>query len=164
MRSFIWQGLILTLSLLFSVVVYAGSAQNLELKELSQVQNNLDVQKEWIKYRYDESVSNCYSHFWMQRCMNNARTQYLKETKEVRDQEIPLHDRQRQVNETIKDERDQLRISEYKDPKKTKERAENRSAFEEKQRLRQERIQELEERRKDAPARADENRKSSPLD
>jgi hypothetical protein len=96
--------------------------------------------------------------------MDQARVVYLKEKKIVRDQEITLHDRQRVVNENIKDEKDQQRIAEYQDPKKVKERAENRANYEEKQRLRAQREAELEERRKDADKRAKENRKTSPLD
>ena len=96
--------------------------------------------------------------------MDQARVVYLKEKKIVRDQEIALHDRQRAVNEIIKDEKDQQRIAEYQDPSKVKERADNRANYEEKQRLRAEREAELEERRKDADKRAKENRKTSPLD
>jgi hypothetical protein len=156
-------GIFLMLSIVTSFTV-AGPLEDKELKELGEIQEKLDTQRDWIKYRYDQKVIDCYSYFFMQRCMDRARSDYLKDSKPIRDQEIALHDRKRVVNEAIKDEKDQLRIAEYKDPKKAKERAENRAAYEEKQRLREERIHELEERRKDAPARADENRKSSPLD
>jgi hypothetical protein len=152
------------ISLCYVAHAHAGQAQDAELKELSQIQDQLNTQQDWVNYRYDKSVGECYHYFWVQRCMDRARAIYLKQTKIIRTQEIALHDRQRVVNAAIKDERDQLRIADYQDPSKAKERAENRAAFEEKQRLREERIQELEERRKDAPARAQENRKSSPLD
>jgi hypothetical protein len=142
----------------------AGVAQDKELQQIDLIQNNLNTQYEWIQYRYNQSVSECYGKFWMQRCMDKARVTFLKEKKIVRDQEIALHDRQRVVNEIIKDEKDQQRIAEYQDPQKVKERAENRAAYEEKQRLRAEREAELEERRKDAENRASENRKTSPLD
>lgn len=145
-------------------LVLAGISQDKELKELDIIQSNLDTQKEWITYRHDQAVAACYRQFWMQRCMDKARVQFLKENKVVRDQEIALHDRQRYVNEVIKDEQDQQRLAEYQSPEKVKERAENRANFEEKQRLRAERIAELEERRKDADKRAQENRKTSPLD
>lgn len=75
-----------------------------------------------------------------------------------------MHNRQREVNEFIKDEKDQLRFADYADPQKVKQRAENRANFEEKQRLRSEREAELEQRRKDAEKRAKENRNTSPLD
>jgi len=143
---------------------YAGVAQEKELEQIDLIQNNLNTQYDWIQYRYDQAVSDCYGKFWMQRCMDQARVVFLKEKKIVRDQEIALHDRQRAVNEMIKDEKDQQRIAEYQDPKKVKERAENRANYEEKQRLRAEREAELEERRKDADKRAKENRKTSPLD
>ena len=143
---------------------YAGIAQEKELEQIDLIQNNLNTQYEWIQYRYDQAISDCYGKFWMQRCMDQARVVYLKEKKIVRDQEIALHDRQRAVNEIIKDEKDQQRIAEYQDPSKVKERADNRANYEEKQRLRAEREAELEERRKDADKRAKENRKTSPLD
>jgi hypothetical protein len=143
---------------------FAGVAQDKELKEMDLIQNNLNTQSEWVQYRYDQAVSDCYSKFWMQRCLDKARLEFLKEKKIVRDQEIALHARQRVVNEVIKDEKDQQRIAEYQDPKKVKERADNRANYEEKQRLRAEREAELEDRRKDADKRAKENRKTSPLD
>jgi hypothetical protein len=144
--------------------LHAGVSQDKELQQIDLIQNNLNTQFEWIQYRYDQAVSDCYGKFWMQRCMDKARIVFLKEKKIVRDQEIALHDRQRVVNEIIKDEKDQQRMAEYQDPQKVKERAENRANYEEKQRLRAEREAELEERRKDADKRAKENRKTSPLD
>ena len=63
-----------------------------------------------------------------------------------------------------KDEKDQIRVAEYQDPKKVQERANNRAAYEEKQRLRAERAVELEERKKDAEKRSQENKQTSPLD
>ena len=143
---------------------FAGQVQEKELVVLEEVQSQLNLQKEWTQYRYDSNVKECYLLFWVQRCMDKARGQLLKELKVIRDQEIALHDRQRLVNEAIKDEKDQLRIAEYQDPKKVQERANNRATYEEKQRLRAERAEELEERRKDAAKRAKENRQTSPLD
>jgi hypothetical protein len=160
----IFFSLFVLLSLAIGTLPLAGITQDKELKELDIIQSNLDTQKEWITYRHDQAVAICYHQFWMQRCMDKARVQFLKESKVVRDQEIALHDRQRYVNEVIKDEQDQQRLAEYQSPQKVKERAENRANFEEKQRLRAERITELEERRKDADKRAQENRKTSPLD
>jgi len=161
-RSFSFASILMALAL--QLQVFAGVAQDKELQQIDLIQNNLNTQFEWIKYRYDQTVSECYGKFWMQSCMDKARVVFLKEKKIVRDQEIALHDRQRVVNEMIKDEKDQQRIAEYQDPKKVKERAENRANYEEKQRLRAEREAELEERRKDADKRAKENRKISPLD
>lgn len=142
----------------------AAQVQEKELMVLEEVQSHLNLQREWIQYRYDSKVKECSSLFWVQRCIDKARVQLLKESKVVRDQEIALHDRQRMVNEALKDEKDQLRIAEYQDPKKVQERADNRAAYEEKQRLRAERAEALEERRKDAAKRANENRQTSPLD
>jgi hypothetical protein len=161
-NRFLFASILLLLAL--QPQVYAGVAQEKELEQIDLIQINLNTQYDWIQYRYDQTVSECYGKFWMQRCMDKARVVFLKEKKIVRDQEIALHDRQRVVNETIKDEKDQQRIAEYQDPKKIKERAENRANYEEKQRLRAEREAELEERRKDADKRAKENRKTSPLD
>jgi hypothetical protein len=162
-KRFLFSAIIL-LTLALQPQAYAGVAQEKELEQIDFIQNNLNTQYEWIQYRYDQALSECHSKFWMQRCIDQARVVFLKEKKIVRDQEIALHDRQRVVNETIKDEKDQQRIAEYQDPKKVKERAENRANYEEKQRLRAEREAELEERRKDADKRAKENRKTSPLD
>jgi hypothetical protein len=148
----------------FTNPAYAGQVQERELKVLDEVQTQLDLQRQWIQYRYDISVKSCYTLFWVQRCLDKAYVQYVKENKAVRDQELELHDRKRLVNELQKDEKDQLRIAEYQDPKKVQERANNRAAYEEKQRLRTERAAELEERKKDAGKRSQENRQTSPLD
>jgi hypothetical protein len=142
----------------------ANQAREQELQELEKVQSNLDTQRAWVKYRYDKSLAECYALFWMQKCSDKARVIYLKESKVIRDQEIALHNRQRELNEYLKDEKDQARYADYADPEKVKERAQNRANFEEKQRLRAQREAELEERKKDAEKRAQENRKTSPLD
>jgi hypothetical protein len=135
-----------------------------ELNKLDEIQSKLDIQRQWVNYRYEKALADCYSFFWMQRCSDKARLVFLNEIKQIRDQEIALHNRQREVNEFIKDEKDQQRFADYADPQKVKERAENRANFEEKQRLRSEREAELEQRRKDAEKRAKENRNTSPLD
>jgi hypothetical protein len=100
----IFFSLFVLLSLAIGTPSLAGITQDKELKELDIIQSNLDTQKEWITYRHDQAVAICYHQFWMQRCMDKARVQFLKESKVVRDQEIALHDRQRYVNEVIKDE------------------------------------------------------------
>jgi hypothetical protein len=143
---------------------HAGILQQKELQDIELIQEKLDTQKQWIKYRYDQALAQCYETFWMQRCQDKARVIYLKDTKELREQEIALNERQRQVNEILKDEKDQQRLAENQDPKNVSERAKNRANYQEKQRLRAEREAELEERRKDAGKRAQENRKTSPLD
>jgi hypothetical protein len=143
---------------------FAQSGYEIELEQLDSVQTNLDTQRQWSKYRYDLALNSCYKLFFMQRCIDKARVIYLNERKAIRDQETALHAHQLSVHELMKNDRDQLRIAEYNDPQKAKERAANRAAFEEKQRLREERIRDLEQRRKDAPERAQENHKSTPLD
>jgi hypothetical protein len=147
-----------------SCALSAGILQEKELQNLELIEEKLSTQKQWIKYRYDQAKAQCYESFWMQRCQDKARVEFLRETKLVREQEIALNDRQRQVNEILKDEIDQQRSAENQDPKKVSERAQNRANYQEKQRLRAEREAELEERRKDASKRAQENRKTSPLD
>ena len=155
---------LLVILLTMECFAHSGVLQQKELQDIELIQEKLDTQKQWIKYRYDQALAQCYEIFWMQRCQDKARVIYLQETKEVREQEIALYDRQRQLNEILKDEKDQQRLAEYQDPKKVSERAQNRANYQEKQRLRAVREAELEERRKDAGKRAQENRKISPLD
>jgi Na+-transporting NADH:ubiquinone oxidoreductase subunit NqrC len=142
---------------------FAGQVHDQELAELEVVQDNLDLQKEWVQYRNDTQVRHCYQLFFVERCLDRVRQTYLKEIKVVRVQELAMHDRRREVNEMIKTEKDTLRIAERQDPKNIQERADNRKAFEEKQILRAKRIEELEERRKDSAKRAQQNRSASPL-
>lgn len=156
-------GIFLGISLSAYHLVYASLTAEQELKQLEVVQEKMDLQKQWVKYRYDSSVQVCYQLFFVDRCLTKARDIYLKESKAIRIPELEMHDRQRVLNESIKTERDKLRVAEREDPKNVQKRAENRAAFDEKQRLKAEREAELEERRKDADARASENKNTSPF-
>ena len=83
--------------------------------------------------------------------------------REIRGQEIPMHERQRKLNEILKDERDIARLAEKLDPKNAEERAKNRRVYDQKQEDREQRIRDLEDRRKDAQKRATGNRQASPF-
>ena len=81
---------------------FAGQVHDQELAELEVVQDNLDLQKEWVQYRNDTQVRHCYQLFFVERCLDRVRQTYLKEIKVVRVQELAMHDRRREVNEMIK--------------------------------------------------------------
>jgi hypothetical protein len=134
-----------------------------ELKKIDEIQSQLNVKKDWAKFRYDEASAACYTKFFTDSCLKDARAIYRKETLDIRNQELPMHDRQRELKETLKTERDQKRRLESQDPKKAAQRADNKKAFEEKQEKMIERTLDLEERRKDAAKRAQENRQTSPF-
>jgi hypothetical protein len=156
--------LLISLQLVFfSVTICASSLEDAELKLLDELQEKINLKKQWTTYRYDNDVVACYSKYFMDHCLKKSRNEHLKEYKLIRDQELALHERQRYLKELIKDERDDQRNSERIDPQKVKERAANVKAYEEKQKLRAERAQDLEERRKDADSRAQENKNSSPF-
>lgn len=147
----------------FAGTVLATPAQIQELKQIEEIQEKLDLQKQWAKYRLDKSNVDCYKKFFTSACLKDNRAVYNQELRVIREQELPMHDRQRELKEALKTERDKEREAERNDPSKAKERDDNRRAFEEKQEKRVQRARDLEERRKDADKRSKENRNSSPF-
>lgn len=164
MKLWVTLGVVFTITFGGAGHASVGIDHQAELQQLEKIQADLNTQKQWLTYRYEAANNQCYGRFWMQNCMDRARVEYLQATKVVRDQEVALLERQRAVNEIIKDEKDQQRFAQYLEPEKVLERAQNRANYEQKQRQRIERQEQLEERRKDAQQRAADNRKTSPLD
>lgn len=154
---------LIVLILSFVGLTLANPEQVQELKKIDEVQERLDLQKQWARYRLDKANVECYKKFFTTSCLKDNRAIYNQEMKVIRDQELPMHDRQRDLKESLKTERDKERETERNDPEKVKERADNRRAFEEKQERRVQRARDLEERRKDADKRSKENRNSSPF-
>jgi len=151
-------------ALLFSVGnAYATPEIEAELKKIDEIQAQLNLKKDWAQYRFDQASVECYQKFFTSSCIKDARKIYRQETLAIRSQELPMNDRQRQLKELLKTERDNQRRLEREDPKRALERAENKKAYEEKQAKMIERTQELEERRKDAPKRSEGNRNASPF-
>jgi len=97
-------------------------------------------------------------------CLSDARAKYRREIDPIRAQEVLLNENQRIINERIKTERDARRAAERADPKRAQERAENEKAFLQKQKDAAARAADLDERRKDAPRRAQENKSGVKLD
>jgi len=75
-----------------------------------------------------------------------------------------LNENQRIFKDRIKTQRDAQRAAERADPKRSQERADNEKAFQQKQKEAAARAADLEERRKDAPRRAQENKSGVKLD
>lgn len=153
----------LGLALLISTIALATPEEELELKELDVVQEKLSLQKEWANYRFEVANKECYSKFFTNSCLQKSKTIHDQELKQIRIQEVPMHDRQRAIKESLKNQRDKLRAEERLDPKKSEERAKNKSIYEEKQIDRAQREKDLEERRQDSQRRSQENRTASPF-
>jgi hypothetical protein len=68
------------------------------------------------------------------------------------------------MRDKIKDANDAKRAAERADPAKAEQRADNKKAFEQKQKDELQRAADLEKRRQDAPRRAQENRAGTRLD
>jgi hypothetical protein len=134
-----------------------------ELLKLVQIQEQLDLKRDWVKFRFDSDVQACKDLFFTTNCTTKAKKQLQREEKDLFEQENLLHTRQREVKKAIKDEEDQQRIAERADPKQVQIRANNRASFEEKQREKALREAEVVERRNDAAKRAQENRNTSPF-
>jgi hypothetical protein len=148
----------------FSLVVLATPAEEAQLEQLDKIEQELELQREWAKYRWDKTNFECYQKYWVNSCLRDSRAEYRKEIDPIRAQEVELHVVQRQLRASIKDQRDAAKIAERASAEKAAERADNQKEFEEKQKAAAARAAELEQRRKDAPKRAQENKAGTQLD
>ncbi len=144
--------------------VHAVTSDELELEKLNQIEAQLTLQREWAEYRWKKTSAECYDKFFVNSCLSDAHAKYRREIDPIRAQEVLLNENQRIIKERIKTERDARRAAERADPKRAQERAENEKAFLQKQKDAAARAADLEERRKDAPRRAQENKSGVKLD
>ena len=167
-KSFSFRGLFVSsfflLSCTFSPLGLATPEEEAQLERLDKIEQELELQREWAKYRWEKTNSECYQKYWVNDCLRNSRAQYRKEIDPIRAQEVELHVVQRQLRASIKDQRDAKKIAERASPEKAAERADNQKEFEEKQKAAAARAADLEQRRKDAPKRAQENKAGTQLD
>jgi hypothetical protein len=148
----------------FGNLVLATPAEEAELAQLDKIEQELEVQREWAKYRWGKAQSDCYQKYWVNYCISSARSQYRKEIDPITAQEIALHEAQRKLRKSLKDQEDIKRAAERASPVKAAERVDNQREFEEKQKAAAARAADLEQRRKDAPKRAQENKSGTQLD
>jgi hypothetical protein len=142
----------------------ATPAEDTELKKLDKIEQELELQRDWAKYRWGKASSECYQNYWVNYCLRSARADYRKEIDPISEQERALHEVQRNLRKSIKDQDDQKRIAERASPEKAAERVDNQREFDEKQKAAAARAADLEQRRKDAPKRAQENKAGTQLD
>jgi hypothetical protein len=156
-------GVFFTSLSLLTTVAFAGPAEVAELAEIEKIQGNLNLQKDWAKFRLEKKQQDCYDKFLTTRCLEKARLEHRQEIKEIRAQEIPMRERGRVLKAIIKDEQDELRIKERNDPAKAKQRADNVKDYEQKQLDQIKREEDLVKKRADSEKRSQENKKGSPL-
>ena len=142
----------------------ATPAEEAELAKLDKIESELELQRDWAKYRWGKASSDCYQNYWVNYCLRSARADYRKEIDPISEQERALHEVQRNLRKSIKDQEDQKRAAERAAPEKVAERADNQREFEDKQKAAAARAADLEQRRKDAPKRAQENKAGTQLD
>jgi hypothetical protein len=147
-----------------STLIMAATNDELELERLNQIEAELTLQREWADYRWKKTNSECYAKFFVNSCLEDARAKYRREIDPIRSQEVLLNENQRTFKDRIKTQRDAQRAAERADPKRSQERADNEKAFQQKQKEAAARAADLEERRKDAPRRAQENKSGVKLD
>lgn len=155
---------IFLLSTALSGVVLATPAEEAELEQLDRIEQELELQREWAKYRWGKTSSECYQKYWVNSCLKDARASYRKEIDPIREQEIALHEVQRKLRESLKNQEGIKRAAERASPEKAAERVANQREFEQKQKDAAARAADLEQRRKDAPKRAQENKAGTQLD
>ena len=156
-------GVFFTSLSLLTTTAFAGPAEVAELAEIEKIQGNLNLQKDWAKFRLEKKQHDCYDKFFTTRCLDKARLEHRQEIKEIRAQEIPMRERGRVLKAIIKDEQDELRIKERNDPAKAKQRADNVKDYEQKQLDQTKREEDLVKKRADSEKRAQENKKANPL-
>ena len=147
-----------------STLIMAATNDELELERLNQIEAELTPQREWADYRWKKTNTECYAKFFVNSCLEDARAKYRREIDPIRSQEVLLNENQRIFKDRIKTQRDAQRAAERADPKRSQERADNEKAFQQKQKEAAARAADLEERRKDAPRRAQENKSGVKLD
>ena len=147
-----------------STLIMAATNDELELERLNQIEADLTLQREWADYRWKKTNSECYAKFFVNSCLEDARAKYRREIDPIRSQEVLLNENQRIFKDQIKTQRDAQRAAERADPKRSQERVDNEKAFQQKQKEAAARAADLEERRKDAPRRAQENKSGVKLD
>ncbi len=147
-----------------STLIMADTNDELELERLNQIEAELTLQREWADYRWKKTNSECYAKFFVNSCLEDGRAKYRREIDPIRSQEVLLNENQRIFKDQIKTQRDAQRAAERADPKRSQERADNEKAFQQKQKEAAARAADLEERRKDAPRRAQENKSGVKLD
>ena len=148
----------------FSSLVLATPAEEAQLEQLDRIESELELQRDWAKYRWDKKNSECYQRYWVNSCLKDSRADYRKEIDPIRAQEVELHEVQRKLRASIKDQRDAAKIAERASAEKAAERSANQKEFEEKQKAAAARAADVEQRRKDAPKRAQENKAGTQLD
>jgi hypothetical protein len=163
LRSKIFVGIFLLVSS-FSGIALATPAEEAELDKLDKIEQELELQRDWAKYRWGKASSECYQNYWVNYCLRSARADYRKEIDPISDQERALHEVQRNLRKSIKDQEDKKRAAERASPEKAAERVDNQREFDEKQKAAAARAADLEQRRKDAPKRAQENKAGTQLD
>ena len=60
--------LILSSIFLLSGTAFAGPAEEAELADIEKRQSNLNLQKDWAKYRLEKKQHDCYDKFFTTRC------------------------------------------------------------------------------------------------
>lgn len=156
-------GVFFTSLSLLATAAFAGPAEVTELAEIEKIQGNLNLQKDWAKFRLEKKQHDCYDKFFTTRCLDKARLEHRQEIKEIRSQEIPMRERERVLKSIVKDEQDEQRIKDRNDPAKAKQRAENVKDYEQKQLDQIKREEDLVKKRADSEKRAQENKKANPL-
>ena len=141
----------------------AGPAELEELADIDARQDQLNLKKDWARYRLEKKQHECYDKFFTSSCLENARLDYRKEIKEIREQEIPMHDRQRLLKSIIKDESDKERIAQRESTEKAAKRQENLKAYETKQAEEAKREADIAKKKEDADKRSKENKKATPF-
>jgi uncharacterized protein YeeX (DUF496 family) len=144
--------------------VVATPEEEAQLESLNKIDQQLELQRDWAKYRWEKAQNECYTPYWVSYCLSGARSDYRKAIDPIGTEQVALHAEQRRIRESLKDQKDAEKIANRASPEKAAERVENKQKYEQKQRDAAQRAADLEQRRKDAPKRSQENKSGTQLD
>jgi hypothetical protein len=158
MKNFLFTVLIVT-----PLLALAGPAELDELADIEVRQEQLNLKKDWARYRFEKRQHECYDKFLTSLCLENARLDYRQEIRDVRQQEVPMHDRQRLLKSMLKDENDLARSKNKEAEEKAIKREQNIKSYEKKQAEEAKREADIVKRKLDADQRNQDNKKANPF-
>ena len=56
----------------FSNSVLATPAEEAQLEQLDKIEQELELQREWAKYRWGKAQAECYQKYWVNYCIGSC--------------------------------------------------------------------------------------------
>jgi hypothetical protein len=121
--------------------------------DFTQRQKVLDRRTEENNYRYGVKQHNCYSNFFVNHCLDNARNEMRETRQQIRQEQLALDDEQRAERAKERDQQTAIKRAQYEAeaPQRAASEKASQQSYEDKQR---QNAQAAAQRNADAPQRA----------